>query len=52
MLSNLAAWPSRQPERRDHIIGDLEAAEEELGHSVAALGEAFEMLATGSGGPT
>ena len=35
-------------EARDRIIGDLEAAEEELGLAVAALGEAFELLATGS----
>ena len=35
-------------EARDRIIGDLEAAEEELGIGVAALGEAFEALATGS----
>jgi hypothetical protein len=35
-------------EARDRIIGDLEAAEEELGMAVAALGEAFELLATGS----
>ena len=35
-------------EARDRIIGDLEAAEEELGLGIAALGEAFELLATGS----
>jgi hypothetical protein len=35
-------------EARDRIIGDLEAAEEELASGVAALGEAFELLATGS----
>lgn len=35
-------------EARDRIIGDLEAAEEELGLAVACLGEAFELLATGS----
>jgi len=35
-------------EARDRIIGDLEAAEEELGLAVACLGEAFEMLASGS----
>lgn len=35
-------------EARDRIIGDLEAAEEELGLGVACLGEAFELLATGS----
>ena len=35
-------------EARDRIIGDLEAAEEELGGAIAALGEAFELLATGS----
>ena len=35
-------------EARDRIIGDLEAAEEELGLAVACFGEAFELLATGS----
>ena len=35
-------------EARDRIIGDLEAAEEELGLAVACLGEAFELLASGS----
>lgn len=35
-------------EARDRIIGDLEAAEEELGVALAALGEAFELLAEGS----
>ena len=35
-------------EARDRIIGDLESAEEELGFGVTALGEAFELLATGS----
>jgi hypothetical protein len=35
-------------EARDRIIGDLEAAEEELGFAVAALGEAFEALPEGS----
>jgi hypothetical protein len=35
-------------EARDRIIGDLEAAEEELGVAVASLGEAFELLAEGS----
>ncbi|MDQ3759161.1 MAG: hypothetical protein M3331_04370 [Actinomycetota bacterium] len=35
-------------EARDRIIGDLEAAEEELGFAVACLGEAFELLASGS----
>ena len=31
-------------EARDRIIGDLEAAEEELGFAVASLGEGFEAL--------
>ena len=31
-------------EARDRIIGDLEAAEEELAFAVASLGEAFEAL--------
>ncbi len=35
-------------EARDRIIGDLEAAEEELGLAVASLGEAFELLPEGS----
>ena len=35
-------------EARDRIIGDLEAAEEELGFAVASLGEAFEALPEGS----
>jgi len=35
-------------EARDRILGDLEAAEEELGLAIACLGEAFELLATGS----
>ena len=36
-------------EARDRIIGDLEAAEEELGQAVASLGEAFELLPEASG---
>ena len=36
-------------EARDRIIGDLEAAEEELGRAVASLGEGFELLPEGSG---
>lgn len=36
-------------EARDRIIGDLEAAEEELGFAVASLGEAFEALPETSG---
>ena len=35
-------------EARDRIIGDLEAAEEELGFAVASLGEGFEALPEGS----
>jgi len=35
-------------EARDRIIGDLEAAEEELGVALASLGEAFELLPSGS----
>jgi hypothetical protein len=35
-------------EARDRIIGDLEAAEEELSAAVTALGEAFEALPEGS----
>ncbi len=36
-------------EARDRIIGDLEAAEEELAFAVASLGEAFEALPETSG---
>jgi hypothetical protein len=36
-------------EARDRIIGDLEAAEEELGFAVTSLGEAFEALPEASG---
>jgi hypothetical protein len=35
-------------EARDRIIGDLEAAEEELSAGVTSLGEAFELLPEGS----
>lgn len=46
---NLASVTFTTAEARDRIIGDLEAAEEELGLAVASLGEAFEALPEASG---